>query len=222
MATRAKTSKVKSAVKRAVRKAASKLRAVIKSPAKAKAKAKTPPKTKTKASKSKPGSAAAKPKLPPKPKLPARPKAAATRGASSVPKIVAKPWQSAKEQDKLTVEQYVATKVPPPWRSVMAELRMVVKTACPEAEECMKWGQPVYECDGAFAWMKAHRDHVNFGFFRGSELVDTDGILEGEGDRMRHVKIRDPEQVPVSVIDALIRQAVTLNREKGDPTRRRA
>ncbi|MBX5482304.1 MAG: DUF1801 domain-containing protein [Myxococcaceae bacterium] len=121
----------------------------------------------------------------------------------------------------MTVEDFIAQKVPPPWKGVMAELRMTVKTAVPEANECIKWGQPVYELNGPFAWMKPFCRHVGFGFWRGAELEDPYGILEGTGDRMKHVKITDPENVPIEELDHLIRQAAELNRQKGDPTERR-
>jgi Domain of unknown function (DU1801) len=35
------------------------------------------------------------------------------------------------------------------------------------------------------------RDHVNLGFVRGAELADSQGILEGTGKQMRHIKIRN-------------------------------
>src|SRR5262245_11802183 len=36
-------------------------------------------------------------------------------------------------------------------------------------------------------------NHVNLGFLRGSELPDPNGVLEGSGKQMRHIKIRRPE-----------------------------
>jgi hypothetical protein len=44
--------------------------------------------------------------------------------------------------------------------------------------------------DGAFAYVNAFKAHVNVGFFRGAELADPHGLLEGTGKLMRHVKIR--------------------------------
>ncbi len=205
MATRAKKTKVlakaKSAVKNTVRKATAKVKAKVKA-------------SKTQATaRSKPSAAAPRG---------GRTTAAAGRAAVTAVAQKSPAKKAAKTEHPVEheVEQFVATQVRPPWRAVMAELRMVVKTACPEATEAFKWGQPVYECNGPFAWMKAYENHVNFGFWRGAELQDPDGILEGEGDRMRHVKITNPEQVPVAKIDALIRQAVALNHEKGSPVRR--
>lgn len=119
---------------------------------------------------------------------------------------------------KMTVDVYVATRVKAPWKAVMAELRMVIKTACPESVEAIKWGQPVYDIHGPCVWMRPATNHVSLGFWRGAELTDPDSLLEGKGDRMRHIKLADPEQVPIEKIDALIRQAAELNRLRGSPT----
>ena len=44
--------------------------------------------------------------------------------------------------------------------------------------------------DTAFAYVNAFTAHVNVGFFRGAELADPAGLLEGTGKYMRHVKVR--------------------------------
>ena len=44
--------------------------------------------------------------------------------------------------------------------------------------------------DAAFVYVNAYTAHVNVGFFRGAELRDPAGILEGGGKYMRHVKLR--------------------------------
>lgn len=41
----------------------------------------------------------------------------------------------------------------------------------------------------AFGYVNAFTSHVNVGFFRGSELKDPNGLLQGTGKLMRHVKI---------------------------------
>ena len=47
--------------------------------------------------------------------------------------------------------------------------------------------------DAAFGYVNAFSVHVNVGFFRGAELSDPSGLLEGTGKFMRHVKLR-PER----------------------------
>jgi hypothetical protein len=58
--------------------------------------------------------------------------------------------------------------------------------------------------DAAFAYVNAFRSHVNVGFFRGAELVDGEGLLEGTGRFMRHVKLRPERAVDATALKNLI------------------
>ena len=51
--------------------------------------------------------------------------------------------------------------------------------------------------DAAFGYVNVFKAHVNVGFFRGAEIADPAGLLQGTGKFMRHVKIS-----PGSVFDA--------------------
>jgi hypothetical protein len=108
------------------------------------------------------------------------------------------------------------------WRGqVVGELDALVRTAAPKATGSIKWAQPVYEQDGPFAYIEAFSESVNFGFWRGVDLSDPEGVLEGTGDRMRHVKIRSAEDVDKALFTAWVKEAVELNTAKGDPTKAR-
>ncbi len=61
--------------------------------------------------------------------------------------------------------------------------------------------------DAAFAYVNAFQAHVNVGFFRGAELVDPEGLLEGTGKFMRHVKLRPERDVDVTALEKLIDSA---------------
>jgi len=95
----------------------------------------------------------------------------------------------------------------------------VLRTAAPNAHESIKWGQPVYEHKGPFSYIKAHAAQVNFGFWRGAELDDPKHMLQGEGERMRHVKLVETHVIDEDALSGFVRQAVTLNDKKGDPTK---
>ena len=118
-----------------------------------------------------------------------------------------------------TVDDYVAT-LPADQAAIAEALRGVVRTAVPEATESIKWAQPVYDLNGPMAWMKGFTNHVGFGFWRGTELDDPDGRLDGDGDRMRHVKLRTVADVDQARLTAWLHQAAGLNQAKGDPSRR--
>ena len=125
---------------------------------------------------------------------------------------------SARERG-VTVEDYVGG-LPAERREVVQRLSALVRKIVPAATASIKWGQPVFEHHGPLIWMKSTASHVGFGFWRGAELPDPVGVLEGTGDRMRHVKIRSATDIDDKVLGALIRAAAKLNSVHGDPTRR--
>jgi len=61
--------------------------------------------------------------------------------------------------------------------------------------------------DAAFAYVDAFSAHVNVGFFFGAALPDPAGLLQGAGQRMRHVKLRWGEPVNAAAINGLIAAA---------------
>jgi hypothetical protein len=176
--------------------------ATRKKTAKAPARKKAP----VKAAKKAPAKKAAK-------KAPAR-KAAAKKAASRAPR------EPSARQRAMTVEAYIAGFND--WRGeTLTALRRLVHEAAPGVTDSIKWGQPVFDLNGPFAHMKAFGSHVNFGFWRGAELVDPKGVLKGTGSRMRHVELRSPADIDAPVLQAMVRTAVALNHAQGDPTMRR-
>jgi hypothetical protein len=61
--------------------------------------------------------------------------------------------------------------------------------------------------DAAFAYVNAFRAHVNVGFFRGAEISDSRGLLEGTVKFMRHVKLRPGGDVDPAAPRELIEAA---------------
>ena len=118
------------------------------------------------------------------------------------------------------VDGYVQA-LPAGQQTIVNRVRALVAAASPEAIESFRWSQPVYEANGPFAYIKAHKDYVNFGFWRGAVLEIPSGItLDGEGTRMRHVKIADAAEIQEESLKALVKQAVLLNSRLGNPAQR--
>jgi hypothetical protein len=61
--------------------------------------------------------------------------------------------------------------------------------------------------DAAFGYVNAFTAHVNVGFFRGAEIDDPEGLLEGTGKFMRHVKLAPERGVDVIALRKLIKTA---------------
>jgi len=103
-------------------------------------------------------------------------------------------------------------------REVLTTLRAIVRQGAGDIDESILWSQPVFSSNGPVCYIKAFSDHVNFGFWRGIDLDDPDGLLVGDLTMMRHITIRHVNDVKRDVFEAMVRQAVRLNRDKGDPT----
>ena len=119
-----------------------------------------------------------------------------------------------------TVDEYIRSLESEPGE-IVAALRQIVRAAAPQAKESIKWAQPVYEDNGPFCYIRAFKSHVTFGFWRGIEFPDPLGILEGDGDRMRHVKVSRLKDIKKKAFQDFVRMGVKLNQAKGDPTRGR-
>ena len=84
----------------------------------------------------------------------------------------------------------------------------VMRTCGDDVRELLHDGHPtVCVEDAAFGYVNAFKDHVNVGFFRGAELPDAKGLLEGTGRFMRHVKLRPDQPIDDAALRALVRTA---------------
>ena len=95
-----------------------------------------------------------------------------------------------------------------PWFEVMR--------ACgSDVRELLHDGHPT-ACvgDAAFAYVNAFRAHVNVGFFQGAELADPEGLLEGTGRFMRHVKLDPGREVAAGALRRLIKAAYADMKER--------
>jgi hypothetical protein len=120
-----------------------------------------------------------------------------------------------------TIEGYIASLKD--WRAeVVRQACELVLRAAPDATATIKWSQPVFELNGPFAYVRAFKESVNIGFWRGTDLEDPEELLRGTGDRMKHVTVAQGGRLRATPLRAFIKQAAALNLEMGDPTGRRA
>lgn len=67
-----------------------------------------------------------------------------------------------------------------------------------------------------YCYIAPFKSYMNLGFLRGTELPDPDGLLEGTGKLLRHIKIRSIEDVERPGVRALLvaAQAREINNGK--------
>jgi hypothetical protein len=67
-----------------------------------------------------------------------------------------------------------------------------------------------------FCYISAQKNDVNLGFYYGAELPDPEGLLQGTGKLLRHVKIREPKAIRGRALRRLLKVAST-HRMPGQP-----
>ena len=77
------------------------------------------------------------------------------------------------------------------------------------AARSVKWGQGCWIKDGVpRVYIHAKPDHVQLGFYRGSELKDPARLLDGQGKHVRFVRIATEADVRTPALAALVKQVM--------------
>ncbi|HMU61375.1 MAG TPA: YdeI/OmpD-associated family protein [Gemmatimonadales bacterium] len=100
-------------------------------------------------------------------------------------------------------------------RPILTHIRKVVHTACPDVEETVKWGMPMFTHHGILCFMAGFKQHVGLGFWKGGQVVgasdDKTGSAMGQFGRLTEVG-----QLPSQrVLTRYVRTAMRIN-ESGE------
>jgi hypothetical protein len=99
----------------------------------------------------------------------------------------------------------------PELRKVVRALRSFVKGIVPGVKETVNaWGIPTFEAPDPFCFYMAGKNHVTFGFHFGTSLPDPEGLLEGTGKNIRHVKLREVKDLEQKGLRGLVQAAARL------------
>lgn len=104
------------------------------------------------------------------------------------------------------------------WRGdTLAEVRRLIRAAVPDVVEEWKWrGVPVWSDAGILCTGETYKAVVKLTFARGASLPDPAGLFNAslEGNTRRAIDIREGETLDGDALQALIRAAAQLNRER--------
>src|SRR5579859_1191176 len=114
-------------------------------------------------------------------------------------------------EGRVWIDQYVekAGKM----KGVLKGLRALVKRTVAGCEEYVNpWKIPSFDSNGTVCGFMTGKEHVTFIFLRGAALPDPEGLLEGTGKSVRHVKVRMVADVKKPALKKLIVEAAKLNK----------
>ena len=97
-------------------------------------------------------------------------------------------------------------------KDIVKALRKIILSVDPSLNESLKWKQPVYSKKGDICYLFPAGNHVNLGFYKGTELKDPKKMLQGTGKTMRHIKIRTLEDIDKEYFWELVSDAISKDK----------
>jgi hypothetical protein len=101
---------------------------------------------------------------------------------------------------------------PKPRKELLISLRELILTVIPDSKEGLKWGMPWYSKNSNICYLAIFPKHVNLGFARGAHLDPPNGLLQGTGKGMRHIKIKSAADINKREFTRLLKAAVEYDR----------
>jgi hypothetical protein len=99
--------------------------------------------------------------------------------------------------------------------AITRKLRRLIVAVCPDvteiprpSEQHVEYGIGPRRGSEVFGYLCPMAEYVRLGFFCGAALPDPKGVLEGEGKRLRHIKVRSLAEAERPEVRRLIEAAV--------------
>ena len=100
-------------------------------------------------------------------------------------------------------------------RPKLKEIRKIIKSTIPKAEEGISWGIPFYKYPGLLAGFATFKNHVSFGFCgvlqsKDREMLEKKGYITGK----KTIQIKFDQKVPTTAIKQILKAKAKMNEAK--------
>ena len=101
-------------------------------------------------------------------------------------------------------------------RPKLKEVREIIKSTIPKAEEGISWGVPFYKYHGVLAGFASFKNHVSFGFCdiviqsKDREMLEKKSYITGK----KTIQIKFDQKVPTTVIKQILKAKAKMNEAK--------
>ena len=112
------------------------------------------------------------------------------------------------------VDSYIASSAREA-RPKLKEVREIIKSTIPKAEEGISWGVPFYKYHGVLAGFAAFKNHVTFGLVtvlqsKDRKMLEKKGYTTGK----KTIQIKFNQKVPTTAIKQILKAKAKMNEAK--------
>jgi hypothetical protein len=112
---------------------------------------------------------------------------------------------------EMTVDDFVARRVRPEYRDIVAELRQLMRKEAPDAREVISYGVPMFRRKRTLAVISPTKQGITFAFSQGASFEDRYGLLEGVGRVSKNVRMKSLHDMNRPALRYYIKQALKLD-----------
>jgi hypothetical protein len=88
----------------------------------------------------------------------------------------------------------------------LEELRKLIHDSVANVSEEIKWNMAVFNIGKDFAYLRFAKKHITLGFYNIDKIQDSDNLLEGGGNTLKHIKIKSKDEVKPKIIAEWLKQ----------------
>lgn len=92
---------------------------------------------------------------------------------------------------------------------ILEALRKLIHETVENVSEEVKWNMPVFNNGKDFAYLRFAKKHITLGFYNIDKIQDPDNLLEGEGNTLKHIKIKSKAEIQTEVLSLWLKQITT-------------
>lgn len=89
---------------------------------------------------------------------------------------------------------------------ILEALRKLIHETIENVSEKIKWGFPVFATTKDFSYLRFSKKHITLGFYNIEKIQDPDNLLVGEGNTLKHIKIKSKEDINSIVLTEWLKQ----------------
>lgn len=92
---------------------------------------------------------------------------------------------------------------------ILEAIRKLIHETVDNVSEEIKWKMPVFSNGKDFAYLRFSKKHITLGFYNINKIKDPDNLLEGEGNTLKHIKIKNTGEIKPKIISEWLKQITT-------------
>lgn len=112
-----------------------------------------------------------------------------------------------------TIDAYIALQ-PEAIRGRLEELRQLIRSEVPEAQETISYNMPAFKLQGMLVGFAAWKEHCGFYPWNGHTVADFAKELEGFTTSSGAIQLPYKDKLPVTLLKKIIRTRIKENVEK--------